>query len=996
MFKGTLSSLSLGEIFQSLAVNNHSGTLKITARDGTQKCVYFSKGEISLFSSGKSTSLRLGEILIRQGKLDAGSLGQALEEQKQSGEILGKLLLRKGLITKEDVREALETKIREEIYDLFLLTEAEFEFHLNHLPEEAFDPLQKNTRAAINTNVVILEGLRRVDEWKLIERRIKTFKEIFRRIEGAPADEQDPALADLLEIVDGATPVREIFRRFRGSRFSCTKALYEFAESGLIRPIDVEEAIAAGAAAVEAKDYQRALGLYQYAEQLDPWNAQALSALASCYLQLQKETDALEVLQRATQAYHMRGMHKEALTIAGQFLSSQEKIQPETAETIFRSALIVGDVEIVRSMGNRLLSIAQDNNEPAKAEVVLEELCKISPKDLNLRVELANLCAANGNTARALSHLDETAEKLTAGRKQKELLKVLLLIIELDPGRMAVKRRIQKMMAAQARREKLKQSKVTILGASCIFLLILAGITMFYELKARELFSHAQRLEEISLVSQNFGKVKAAYEEVLRSYSFSSRATGAQQALEWLSTYERIKLENLQGVKTAQEEVQEQKLVVMREALPGLLKEAKLLEDKGEIERAFEIFTRISTEFAEVPGTRGILFPIYLTTSPRGTQVEVNGTALGASPLLLKAQKGEEVSVVLSRSGCETTTIKIVGGQDWKHHVTLNRRPIGEWKLTGPIQQPIVLQGDRFFIPSRDGHLYAVNGARKEVVWRRRVGRFGDLASEISAAAGELFQGTVGGEISPISIENGKARWRARLRSAILAPPAVSPDGRWVAAASTSGDVGIFDIASGEHAGRFQTDDEVIAGPLFTAYGLLVGSTDCRLYVLTVPRAEPQQVYELESGVVTAPVPVGDAVLFGTRDGAVHRLSLSEKLLIWSRPLEADLTGPPVAERDRVFIGTAAGEIIALDALKGNVVWKTKVSSGRTGRLLFSGGRVFVGTESGDFVALAAQNGTREWGFKADTAIAAPPIAIGSHLYVPCSTGKVLIMELME
>ncbi len=996
MFKGSLSSLSLGEIFQSLAVNNHSGTLKITSRDGTQKCVYFSKGEISLFSTGKSTSLRLGEILIRQGKIAREALSQALEEQKQSGEILGKLLLRKGLINKDDVREALETKIREEIYDLFLLTEAEFEFHLNHLPEEAFDPLQKNTRAAINTNAVILEGIRRVDEWKLIQRRIKTFKEIFRRIEGSKDDEQDPALIELLDHVDGATPVKELFRRFCGSRFACTKALYEFAESGLIRPIDIDEAIAGGAAAVEAKDYHRALGLFQFAEQLDAWNAQALSSLANCYLQIQREPEALEVLQRATQAYHMRGMHKEALSIAGQFLNAQEKIQPETAETIFRSALAVGDSEIVRSMGNRLLGIAQDKNDPAKAEEVLEELCKVSPKDLNLRVELANLCAANGNTARALALLDETAEKLTAGRKQKDLLKVLLAIIELDPSRAEVKHRIQKMMAAQARREKLKESKVTIVGASCILLLILSGLPMFYELKARELFSHAQRLEQISLASQNFGKVKAAYEEVLRSYSFSTRAGGAQKALERISTYERIKLENLQGEKSAQERVQEQKLVAMRQALPELMKEGKHLEEKGDYQRAFEVFTRISTDFAEVPGTRGILFPVYLTSSPRGAQVDVGGTNLGSTPILLKVQKGEEIAATLSRSGCETTQVTIAGGQDWKRHVTLNRRPIGEWKLTGPTHQPIVLQGDRLFIPSRDGHLYAVNTARREVVWRRRVGRFGDLASELSAASGELFQGTVGGEISPISIENGKARWRARLRSAILAPPAVSADGKWVAAASTSGDVGIFDVSNGEQAGKFQTEDEVVAAPLFTADGLLVGGTDCRLYVLTVPKAEAIQVYELPSGVVTALTRLDDSVLFGTRDGAVHRLSLSERRLIWSRPLDGDLTGPPVVEKDHVFAGTAAGEVVALDALKGSVVWRTKVSSGRTGRLLLSGGRVFAGSESGDLLVLLSQNGAHEWGFKADAAIVAPPLVIGSHMYVPCSTGKVLIMELLE
>src|SRR5204862_2248218 len=142
-------------------------------------------------------------------------------------------LIRKGVIQKDDIRVALETKIREDIYDLFLISSADFEFYINNLPEEIFDPVQKNTRIAINTSAVIMEGLRRVDEWRLIQQRIKTSVETFLPLTGssAPRDEKSPP-AEVLRRLEGLTPVSQLSDGSEGGAFDCAKAVYELAESG--------------------------------------------------------------------------------------------------------------------------------------------------------------------------------------------------------------------------------------------------------------------------------------------------------------------------------------------------------------------------------------------------------------------------------------------------------------------------------------------------------------------------------------------------------------------------------------------------------------------------------------------------------------------------------------------------------------------------------------------------------------------------------------------
>src|SRR6266850_5978177 len=108
MLKGDLSSFSLGEIFQSLAINNHTGTLKISSPQNQDKLIYFDNGEITLFSCGSPNLPRLGDVLLRKGSITREQLDEALVEQNQTKAILGEILLQEPFVTEKDLRAALE------------------------------------------------------------------------------------------------------------------------------------------------------------------------------------------------------------------------------------------------------------------------------------------------------------------------------------------------------------------------------------------------------------------------------------------------------------------------------------------------------------------------------------------------------------------------------------------------------------------------------------------------------------------------------------------------------------------------------------------------------------------------------------------------------------------------------------------------------------------------------------------------------------------------
>ena len=59
--KGNLEVLNLSDIFQSLSQNKHTGTLVVS--DGRRdKLIYFSEGEICLFSSDRRIRIGWGVV----------------------------------------------------------------------------------------------------------------------------------------------------------------------------------------------------------------------------------------------------------------------------------------------------------------------------------------------------------------------------------------------------------------------------------------------------------------------------------------------------------------------------------------------------------------------------------------------------------------------------------------------------------------------------------------------------------------------------------------------------------------------------------------------------------------------------------------------------------------------------------------------------------------------------------------------------------------------
>ncbi len=258
-FKGNLEILNLSDIFQSLAMNRHSGTLIVT--DGKRdKKIYFAEGEVTLLSSSKR--MRLGELLIAAGKITAEDLDLALKLQKQSRKKLGEILVEEGFCEEEEIFRLVRQQIEEEIYDLFLWRKAEFEFIADAIPEDMARDAPNLTRLSLNTNSLIMEAMRRLDEWNVMQSAVPSTKEVFVIADERLLRELEHPATFKVELVDGKTAAEGMAEKCFMSEFDLCRHLASLVQQGAIRALGRDELVDRAEEAYALNDFAAAAALY--------------------------------------------------------------------------------------------------------------------------------------------------------------------------------------------------------------------------------------------------------------------------------------------------------------------------------------------------------------------------------------------------------------------------------------------------------------------------------------------------------------------------------------------------------------------------------------------------------------------------------------------------------------------------------------------------------------------------------------------------------------
>jgi tetratricopeptide (TPR) repeat protein len=238
--KGSLKEASLPDVIQLLFLGRRTGCLALADRDnfGT---IYFEEGHI-VYAAIVNRRDRLGDILLRGGRISAEQLQQAIDRQEGDREHkLGEILVELGFVGREDLESHIRLQIEEAVYYLFTWTSGTFNFEAGVTPE------REDFLVRINPEFLLLEGARRVDEWSLIEKKIPSFDLIF-SVDPAHLGESAPELSAeqrrLLPLLDGSRDVQAVIEESGLVEFEVGKALFGLITAGFAHRVGTSAAAA--------------------------------------------------------------------------------------------------------------------------------------------------------------------------------------------------------------------------------------------------------------------------------------------------------------------------------------------------------------------------------------------------------------------------------------------------------------------------------------------------------------------------------------------------------------------------------------------------------------------------------------------------------------------------------------------------------------------------------------------------------------------------------
>jgi hypothetical protein len=198
--------------------------------------VSFREGLVDLArGKGAADEFRLGRYLIEEGLVTRDELNIILKKHEHGNKrLLGEALINFGLIGDEDLRRALIRQTSELLYDVLRWPKGRFTFSKTVMDREQSEAVKLGLPVAS----IVMEGFRRVDEWRMIEESIH-FDEVLLRDQVALDALGSEKLARqeqlVLSAIDGQRTVREIIGNVDVGSFDACKILYQFLQSRLVR-----------------------------------------------------------------------------------------------------------------------------------------------------------------------------------------------------------------------------------------------------------------------------------------------------------------------------------------------------------------------------------------------------------------------------------------------------------------------------------------------------------------------------------------------------------------------------------------------------------------------------------------------------------------------------------------------------------------------------------------------------------------------------------------
>ncbi|HHN46708.1 MAG TPA: DUF4388 domain-containing protein, partial [Planctomycetes bacterium] len=814
-FKGSLASINLADIFQNLALNQQTGTIKITTQD-EHYYVFFERGAVSLFSRDKDKGGKLGEMVVGRGLATLDQIEEALQKQQATQVLLGEILVEMNVLAREDVANLIRYQIEEAVYDLFHLDKGDFEFIDGPPLPEIFDEEQKAVQINVNTSSLIMEAARRIDEWERMKEIVPSLEEIFipqpALVEKSQNGELEPLDARILDFLDGGRDVLDIIEESSFSRYEVVKAVAGFLEQGMIRSATLDDLAEAGEMCIKEGRTRHVIKIYERMLAKGVDNPDLRARLAEAATEL-GEVDKAAIHYGVFARHHLdQGNEDHAIIILQKIVKLIPKHVP-SRKLLARILSSRGQIDEAVTHYVVLVQALVESHRLDEAEEFAKEGLDLSPDNLDILQALSHIYMLNKDRPAASVIITRMGEVLERSGRARAAVEMYRRAAQIDATNAPAKASLARI----EERERSEQAKPVLLGLFILVVLTLlaaAALAGVNEMLARQSCKAAleRYLESPSTEKQLWAamarpSIGVEPEEAIRAIREKR-----------LQADERVLVDSL---RLSRKRVETEKVLARAE---GLFKKhdyaaaTPMLEEVADVREFSELADKARGMLSEIAATdkyladyrkwlaanegrpnmlgeelqrkldllrrcpwseeaRSVKLPVLVKTSPEGADIYVGGRFRGSSPLPLYYTPGERLEITATLRGYRRETRTIAERIDGVELVIALEREALALSLGANVDIPPLSLENLIIVANRAGKISAVERMSRQVVWSVAASEhgLGDVTSPMVYYSGRLYFGIADGTLRVFSVGRTSARgeWAALGGARILARPAI-------------------------------------------------------------------------------------------------------------------------------------------------------------------------------------------------------------------------------
>lgn len=1028
-FKGDLSTIGLGEVFQMISMSQKEGTLIVQDTE-SRKCVFFGATGVQLLSSGKRKGMKVGEMLLRAGKVTEGELEDALENGRIQKKMVGEVLVESGVVSQEEIQRIIREQIEEEIYDLFLWKKANFEFVEGPAADELKDQDAQVTKLSFDVNGLLLEAVRRADEWAIINQSVPSIDSIFTFVSESDRHEEDKTSNDLgkrvYRLVDGRTPISEIVENTGVSKFETCKVLVDLYNRGRVRLLTVPETMDLAVKRMNEGQRERGMRMYLAAAAQAPDDAKVLSQVAK-FLEgegLGKEASSYHV--KAGHIFLEQGDLDRAMDHM-QRASAANPDDPNIQMGMFEVHAAAGNLEEGKKIAAVLVAQALMAPDLPRARALCDRLLKADPNDLEFHVYRAKALHRSNLKKELAEDLEFIKKNMPANPVEAEKIeKDLREVLVKRPSSVQPSPKTPKTDAPKPKASKASKAPLLVV---LLLLLIAGGAAGYYEFSAkRELdlaleVARDQKNKDLFVESrktiENFVAKTLSPKQKERARNFLTTELEAAEQ-QWLKAKKEREDEKVrkaaehmrQLVALIEEDRQNRPAIALQRARElrefaeankdaeyvkkaeelaqtleqyvggafNLKSQADALEKEGKLRDAALLIDRLLTEYPNTDPARGALYPIEIVTRPPGVKVTSvrSGLVLGETgdaPVRYRMKPTEAVRLLFEKAGYASVERDVKDKSVGRIQVDLQDKkeqwilPLGMSVTTEPS-----VQGDTVFVTGGT-RIFAIKNP-KRVAWYESVD--GTIEGSAKAGPDRVYVGTSAQLLIAIDpkLSEGRKVWKYETGDRVSSMPGVSPDGKVVYIGTFDKMLHAVSAANGEGKWKRELPYETRIEPAAWENLVIAACADGTLIAAKGPTPE-DEVWKAKVDNTPTSMIVADGVLYvAGSDPAIYAFDLKRGTRLWRTRMGSQVTGRVARVGSTVCAAGRDGRVVFMDAVTGESLWTFDAQGPIQGGVSAAGSLVLFGSDDQSVYAFDLGLRTLAWKLKVKGKVRMAPAAM--------------------